>query len=402
MRAVLQVLIDQVSKQQTTLDQLIAQVTLLEDSNKKQQKLINLLTCQLYQPNKRIEVKRKQNSRKKSLIRAQKLKGKLCNDIDVLPGKQSKSKCNVTESEVVKSSMESSQPVLSCSEKKNTNSEKSTLNMFGSGAPSAKPIKVKRNVNALSASEINQNPLISIEEVLWKYRKFIVEEKYSALARKLAREAVFGEDTLKRCTPRGLGHLPALPTHSLYVIKQTLLNTFPAFWTKPVEFENVWKKCVIGLQSMCSRIRSISNGSYHKAKSKTTDILKSSSPPTACIIKVKNPLSSSEIVKSSLISIDKFMELHSSGINGQYELGTLVRKLSVEAIFGKEVLIKCTPFGYGGYPGLPVAEFNLLKQTVLNWSPSYWDNLDEFERCWHTIGIKAISTTCSKLRQDQS
>ena len=72
---------------------------------------------------------------------------------------------------------------------------------------------------------------------------------------KLAKEAVFGEEVMRRCTPGGTRELPALPSMELYELKRTVLAQFPHYWNCLHDFEGVWKKCRDSLEQACKRAR---------------------------------------------------------------------------------------------------------------------------------------------------
>ena len=61
------------------------------------------------------------------------------------------------------------------------------------------------------------------------YSTLRVESKIGILAVKLAREAIFGDDVLRRCTPRGWNDMPALPQIELNHLKAALFGQFPRF-----------------------------------------------------------------------------------------------------------------------------------------------------------------------------
>ena len=110
-------------------------------------------------------------------------------------------------------------------------------------------------------------------------------------------------------------------------------------------------------------------------------------------------LPSCVIDKSELISLDIFMKIHSTALReGRYPLGTLAVKLATSVIFGKEVLAKCSPFGRRGLWAFPAVEFNVLKQLVLDFHPCLWENMAEFERQWDVACKTQLSRKCSQLR----
>ena len=79
----------------------------------------------------------------------------------------------------------------------------------------------------------------------------------SCLAVKLAREAFFGDSTLKRCTPRGWNDLPALPQAELNQLKATLFAQFPCFWAWPEGFEQKWRIAQESIAQASKRLRKL-------------------------------------------------------------------------------------------------------------------------------------------------
>ncbi len=394
LRAVLQVVIEQVSRQKSTIEQLLTRIESLEDSNKNHQMLIDQMTYKYYGSN---EVNRG-NLR----LLSKKLNGKLPsrNPVVKLVSKKRarpravkikhKPRAVQIKPELNDEISEVSMKILS---KQKSLPENGSINL--AGAPIAKPIEIHDSVSYLSSSEINSDSLVSIDEVLWKYRRYIVTEKVSALARRLAIEAVFGNDILKKCTPKGRTKLPALPTDLLYTLKQTLLNACPSYWAKPVQFEDVWnKKCLSGLKALCNEAR------YPRSPISNLRS-KSLLPPTARPVhSVGNALPSSEIDKSTLISLNEFMSRHSSVIrSGKYKIFHWCRFLAREVYFGPAVLKRCTPFGRSDHFGLPTLELNQLKQAVLSCCPSYWSDLDEFEKQWDLNASSILSKLCANYRE---
>ena len=47
------------------------------------------------------------------------------------------------------------------------------------------------------------------------------------------------------------------------------------------------------------------------------------------------------------------------------------------ALFGLDILERCTPLGTGKLPALPVEELMKLKQIMLHYFPQYWQNVAE-------------------------
>ena len=53
------------------------------------------------------------------------------------------------------------------------------------------------------------------------------EVKAPTLAMKLAKEAIFGDDVMKKRIPVGGRDLPGLPIPELQILKQAMFNKFP-------------------------------------------------------------------------------------------------------------------------------------------------------------------------------
>jgi hypothetical protein len=123
-------------------------------------------------------------------------------------------------------------------------------------------------------------------------------------------------------------------------------------------------------------------------------------PFVKLITTVNAPLPSCEIDMSKLMSLETFMQCNSAALKeGKYSLANLTVRLALNVVFGREVLAKCSPFGCRqGLYGLPIAEFNILKQLVSDLSPSYWEQMDSFEAQWGTNCIRQLSGKCSALR----
>ena len=107
----------------------------------------------------------------------------------------------------------------------------------------------------LPSAEINREQLKSAPEVLQKYSYLRTECKSGALIVKLAREAIFGDLVLKRCTPRGWKDLPALPQTELNQLKASLYGQFPRFWSCPEQFERLWSTAQEALAQACKHLR---------------------------------------------------------------------------------------------------------------------------------------------------
>ena len=84
-------------------------------------------------------------------------------------------------------------------------------------APRSISIKTKNPEKALPSSEINTTSLVSIDMVVAKYSKLKGEAKAPTLAMKLAKEVIFGEEVMKKCTLVGGRDLLGLPVAELQI-----------------------------------------------------------------------------------------------------------------------------------------------------------------------------------------
>ena len=109
----------------------------------------------------------------------------------------------------------------------------------------------------LPSSDINRAKLKSVHDVLQKYSTLKQESKIGTLAVKLAREAIFGDDILKLCTPRGWNDMPALPQKELNHLKAVLFEQFPCFRSCPEQFEKLWATAQTSLAQACKRLRKL-------------------------------------------------------------------------------------------------------------------------------------------------
>ena len=107
-------------------------------------------------------------------------------------------------------------------------------------------------------------------------------------------------------------------------------------------------------------------------------------------------LPSSEIKKDKLSSVqevlDKYSHLIKKGATIR-NIRMLSIKLAKEAIFGADVMARCTPGGTREYPGLPRKELYELKKIALEQYPQYWNCLHIFEDVctWsHTIKCASV------------
>ena len=76
---------------------------------------------------------------------------------------------------------------------------------------------------------MNKDKIVSVSEVLSKYPSRCCTSKVKTLAVKVAREAIFGDDVLIKCTVARERELPGLPVYELAQLKQAMFNLFPQF-----------------------------------------------------------------------------------------------------------------------------------------------------------------------------
>jgi len=83
-----------------------------------------------------------------------------------------------------------------------------------------KPCKIKchSKQNSLLSSEINKQLLRTVDEVLKENAHLCIESCAGTLWQRLAKEAIFGEDIMKRCTFYGIRESPGLPRDELYAL----------------------------------------------------------------------------------------------------------------------------------------------------------------------------------------
>ena len=107
---------------------------------------------------------------------------------------------------------------------------------------------------------IPQN-LLHPEKVLEKYPKLLNLSNVGRLSVKLAIEAYFGIELMKKSTVYGCSDKPSLPKDRVDQLKKKLVSIH--FRATPIEFEPYWKLCADAINHACSTLR---------AKSITTPI----------------------------------------------------------------------------------------------------------------------------------
>lgn len=81
------------------------------------------------------------------------------------------------------------------------------------------------------------------------------ESAASTLCQKSAKEAIFGIEVMKKCTPSGTRDYCALPQEELFELKTIMFRQFPKYHQNPVGFESIWKRCVVAVEQACKHIR---------------------------------------------------------------------------------------------------------------------------------------------------
>lgn len=89
---------------------------------------------------------------------------------------------------------------------------------------------------SLSSFTINKEKLISVEQVIKKYPKLKTEGKAGTLACKIAREALFGVEVMKKCTLIGSRELPGLPVKELAQLKKAMFHSIGKLLSSLKEF----------------------------------------------------------------------------------------------------------------------------------------------------------------------
>ena len=72
----------------------------------------------------------------------------------------------------------------------------------------------------LTSDQIPKHTLIRVEDCLKRCKKLKSAEKASTFTQKLAKEAIFGEEIMKRYTRGGTKVLPALPREEMLTLKK--------------------------------------------------------------------------------------------------------------------------------------------------------------------------------------
>ena len=112
-----------------------------------------------------------------------------------------------------------------------------------------------------------------------------------------------------------------------------------------------------------------------------------------------NYLPSSAIPSHQLRNIDDVISQNRKLIHEE-SAGTLWQILAKEAIFGKDLLARCTVTGKGGTFALPLQEMNNLKRKMFSLFPRFHPSLEQFEPVWKKCTV-VIEQACGRLRREQ-
>lgn len=161
--------------------------------------------------------------------------------------------------------------------------------------------------------------------------------------------------------------------------------------TLHVEFKKIWYKCLMGIEKVsnfCDQMRTNIKTELNHQESTCWG---------------HNLCPGTSHIWDWQISIDKYERVHCSVFAWKKSIWSCYSysKISYRSLFWRECNDKVyTPCGRGNYPGLPLVEFNLLKQAVLDCNPHLWHDVITFERKWTSECRPAISRLCKKLRYE--
>ena len=78
--------------------------------------------------------------------------------------------------------------------------------------------------------------------------------------------------------------------------------------------------------------------------------------------------------------------------------GTLAQQLAKSAVFGLDIMKKCTPLGSHSLKALPQAGLWEIKCLIFQEYPQYWRNPRKFEDIWRKCHT-SIEQACGRLRR---
>lgn len=149
----------------------------------------------------------------------------------------------------------SAAPVVAVSSAASVSTPKRPQKQLTSKSPLPLTKTQLNNEHTLPSSIIEKSKLTSVEDVITKNPKLMVECKAGTLACKIAKDALFGTDVMKACTPIGSRDKPGLPVKELAELKKIMFMQCPQYWKNPIEFEPTWKRCLESVQQCCKRLR---------------------------------------------------------------------------------------------------------------------------------------------------
>ena len=115
--------------------------------------------------------------------------------------------------------------------------------------------------------------------------------------------------------------------------------------------------------------------------------------------KHKNPLPSIAIDRSKLASVKTVLKKYKK-LRGADNASLLILRLAQEAIYGDDVLVRCTVKGNRGRPGLPIRELIELKGIIFETCPTHWCDAEKFEKLWIDV-LGKLGQLCKRLRQTE-
>ena len=110
------------------------------------------------------------------------------------------------------------------------------------------------------------------------------------------------------------------------------------------------------------------------------------------------PLPSDQVSKHTLVSVEECLK-GCKELRSVEKASTLAQKLAKEAIFGVDVMMKCTPGGTKEFPALPKGEMLILKNEVYKVLPQFWHSPADFEKLWKSKCWPAVEQACRRLRR---
>ena len=108
---------------------------------------------------------------------------------------------------------------------------------------------------------------------------------------------------------------------------------------------------------------------------------------------------STAIPSHQLQNMDDVISQHRNLVHEE-SAGTLCQILAKEAIFGKDLLARCTVIGKGWTLALPLQEINNFKRKMFFLFPRFHPSLEQFEPVWKKC-TTAIEQTRGRLRREK-